>query len=773
MSLKWINNLTGGEWTPYLDGRTDLEKYNSACRTLENVRPLPYGGGKIRGGLKYVAEVSDSSKNTRVIPFNFSTGTSFVIELGHQTMRFFSNNVQVMSGGLPYEIATPWLSTEVFPLQFKQINDIVYFTHPGYQVRKLSRIADDNWTLAEVEWTHPPMRDENLSATTVACNATTGTGKTLTASTAIFDATMTDGYFEVRHLRPAASESLEIKTTSGTSTGITIKGNWTVVTTERWSGLLEVERSTDGGSTWEVIRSFLSSSDRNVSASGFQITDAILRLKFTQSGDAAYSAALWAGTPPTDYVYATAKLESEESYSLGLVKVTGYTSTTVLQVDVVKTLESTAATDIWSEGAWSTKRGYPRCLGLYEQRLYFGGNTEKPIRFWGSATADFENFLYSDDDDAAIAFDVASTESNPINWIEALQKITMGSSGGEFSVSAGSDQDPLTPSNISVRGQSGYGSELYQPLVVNDVVVFLQRGARKIREMSFDLARDGYVAPDLTLLAEHITEGGVIQLGMVKNPDTTIFASCLSGELAVLTYNREQNVTAWSRYVTDGSIESVCGIYGGNDDQVWVVVLRTIGGLEVRSIEYFTLETDVKEDATYLDSHVSGTIVGAFSGTISGLTHLEGEIVTLMVAGAVIGTYTVSSGAITVPVIDVPKVGKYCVGLPYTAKIQPMRLNAADRNGSNQGKTRRISDITIRFKDTLGCKFGPSLDDLEELSFRDTDDLMDASPDVFTGEKKVAFNGGNTKSADVFIVQDNPLPFTVLGIAIEYDVFNR
>ncbi len=775
MASKWFNNFTAGEWSPYLDGRTDLERYDAACAVMQNVRPLPYGGAKIRGGLKRVATVSDSTKNTRLIPFNFSTGTRFLIEIGHLTMRFYSNNARVeTSPGVAYEIATPWASTDVFPLQFKQINDIIYLVHPSYAPYKLSRIADTNWTLAAVVWTYPPMREENVSATTMSVSATTGTGLTMTASASYFVSAMVGGYFEIRHLREADSVELSINGTGGgpvVSASLSVRGNWSVVTTERWYGVLEVQRSEDGGTTWKTIRKFKASADRNVSASGLQLSEALIRLQYTPTGDP-YGATVWVGTAPTVFVKATAKLESEEAYVTGLVKVTAFTSATVVTVDVVDTLLSTAATEVWSEGAWSAHRGFPRCLGIYEQRLFFAGTIERPIRFWGSATGDFENFLYSDSDDAAVAFDIASTESNPLQWIESLQKIIMGSEGGEFSVSAGSAEEPVTPSNISVRGQSGYGSELYQPLVVNDVVLFLQRGARKIREMSFDLARDGYVSPDLTLLAEHVTEGGVVQLALAKNPDTTIFAVCGSGELAVLTYNREQNVTAWARYVTDGVIESAAGIYGGASDQVWVIVLRVINGVGVRSVEYFTPETDVKEGATYLDSHVTGTLSGSFSGTISGLGHLEAKSVRLVVAGAVIGDYVVASGAITVPVADVPTLGAYCVGLPYRATISPMKLDVLLKEGPSQGKTRKVSSLAIRFKDTVGCKFGPNLTDLEELSFRATDAVTDVAPDVFTGEKKVSFGGGNTKDASIFIVQDNPLPFTVIGIAAEYEVFN-
>jgi len=212
---------------------------------------------------------------------------------------------------------------------------------------------------------------------------------------------------------------------SVTSGSLKIKGAWTLVTTERWYGTLAVQRSEDGGSSWVTIRQFKSAADRNVSASGDQATDALFRLVYTATGDP-YGSSVWVGTAPTSYVLSTAKLESEEAYLAGLVKVTAVTDATHATVTVIDEIGSTSATDIWSEGAWSDLRGFPRAIGLFEQRLILGGNAEKPNRWWGSATGDFENFAYSDTDDGAVAFDIAATEQNPLQWIEALQKIQMG-----------------------------------------------------------------------------------------------------------------------------------------------------------------------------------------------------------------------------------------------------------------------------------------------------------------------------------------------------------
>src|SRR4051812_4338487 len=118
---KWFNNFTAGEWSPLLDGRIDLDKYDYACRTMENARPLPYGGARMRAGSKHIANAKFQDTVTRLIPFNFSTGTRFVLEVGDFYMRFFSNGVPVESSpGVPYEISTPFADETVFILQFKQ-----------------------------------------------------------------------------------------------------------------------------------------------------------------------------------------------------------------------------------------------------------------------------------------------------------------------------------------------------------------------------------------------------------------------------------------------------------------------------------------------------------------------------------------------------------------------------------------------------------------------------------------------------------------------------
>lgn len=768
---RFFNNWTAGELSPLLDGRADLQQYDRGGRVLENVRVMPYGGVRIRSGTVHVAAVKTAGKKVRLVPFNFSTGTAFVLEFGDQYLRFYSNQVQVLSGGSPYEVATPYLEADLFRLQFKQINDVVYIAHPSYGPRKLSRVTDTNWTLDVISPNVPPLREENTGTTTLTMSHTTGTGRTLTASASTFTANHVGAFFELRHRREADAVELDISTTSGSSSSsaLTVKGDWQVVTTERWYGTLEVERSLDGGSTWSTVRKFKSSADRNVSASGSESEECQLRLTYKATGDP-YGSGVWVGTAPTNYVKAKAKLESTEAFVNGLVKVTAYTSATSVTVDVVETVASTAATDIWSEAAWSAHRGFPRTVGLFEQRVMWGGNAERPTRVWGSKTGDFENFEYSTDDDGGVAFDIAATESNAIQWLASLDSLLVGTGGSEHKLDSGDESEPLTPSNVKVKGQSVVGSEPVQPVQVDKAVLYVQRQGKKVREMIQDGGR--YVSNDVTLLSEHVTRNGVTQLGYAAMPDPLLLA-VTPDALGVMTYDRDQGVLAWTRWVTDGVIESACAIYGSSGDEIWLAVRRTVGGSTVRYVERVTVETENKATATLLDCHKTGTLTGPFSGTISGLSHLEGRTVRLVVAGAVIGDFLVSSGAITVPVGDVPTLGFYVVGLPYTAKVQPMKLDLVMSNGATQGKVRRITELTLRFRNTLGAKFGPSLSKLETVTFRNANDVMDASAPLFTGDKSVPFNSGHDRTGDLFVVQDQPLPFTLLGVLARADFFGE
>lgn len=178
-----LTNFTGGELSPRLDGRNDLQKYATGCKTLENMIIFPHGSAARRSGTQFVAEVKDSTKETRLIPFEFSTTQTYILEFGNQYIRFFKDNGQILSSGSPYEISSPYLEAELFDIKFAQSADVMYLTHPNHPTKKLSRTGHTSWSLTNVDFTDGPYMDENISSTTITASAhTVGTGRTLTAS---------------------------------------------------------------------------------------------------------------------------------------------------------------------------------------------------------------------------------------------------------------------------------------------------------------------------------------------------------------------------------------------------------------------------------------------------------------------------------------------------------------------------------------------------------------------------------------------------------------
>ena len=751
-----LPSFNAGELSPRLSSRPNIEKYGSGCRTLQNFLLMPYGGVNRRPGFVYMGAAKNANKKARLIGFNFSVTTNFVLEFGDGYVRFWSNGQQVLSGGSPYEIASPYAEAHLFECQYVQINDVMYIAHPSYPVYKLSRFADTNWTLAEVAWDYPALRSRNTGTTTITPSGTSG-AITLTASSAIFAAASVGGYYEVAHRRQTTASLQQTLTASGTSASMRVIGKWDFRTAGTWAGTVEIQRSYDNA-TWETISAYTAASDRNITTNGNESAEAYLRIKHT-----------WASSSGTPFAY----IDASDTSVCGVVKITGYTSPTVVAATVVKPLESTAATTLWAEGAWSARRGYPRTVALHEQRLWFGGNAAEAQKIWGSAIDDFENFRVLSYDDAALAFSIASTETNAINWmVSQTGSLCVGTAGYEYIVTSGGDGS-ITPSAVNVKTQTHYGSKYAPAIVCNEVALFVQRQGRKIREFVYQFDKDGYVSPDLTLLADHITEGGITQIAFQQQPDAVLWCVTGAGILAAMTYERSQNVVGWHRHNTDGEFESVAAIYGDNGaDELWAIVKRTVNAQPVRYVERMdpdfrdALESEDKLGWLYLDCAKKRT--GSPTTSITGLSHLEGKTVAILGDGAVIPSQTVTGGAITLPTAAATVV----VGLPYTSLLQPMPLDPGNlQDGTAQGRKMRVDRLILRLYRSLGGEVEVQDGTWDNLYFRDIEGPMDQSPAVFTGDKQITVARSYETQGTVTIRQTAPLPLSILAIIPKYNVY--
>ena len=460
----------------------------------------------------------------------------------------------------------------------------------------------------------------------------------------------------------------------------------------------------------------------------------------------------------------------EHSGTWGYAKITGFTSTTVVTADVVNDFNGATAVTTWRLGTWSDTTGWPATVTFYEQRLMFAGATDFPQRIDGSKIGDFENFTPGTNDDDPISYTLAAGEVNAIRWINAGQVLLIGTVGGEWIMRSTTAGDPLTPTNVNVRRQTTYGSAAIRPLRIGNAVLFMQRAGRKLRELVYQFETDAYVAPDLTLLAEHVSEGGITDIAYQQEPDSVVWCVRTDGTLLGLTYDRPQDVVGWHRHIVGGSfgggqavVESVAAIPNpaGTADQLWIVVKRTVGGATVRYIEFMEDGFDgstVAEDAFFVDSGL--TYSGAAATVMSGLDHLEGETVSVLADGAVVPDKVVASGQITLP----DPATKVHAGLAFTSRLKTMRIEAGAQDGTAQGKTKRIHRATVRLFRTLGLKIGTDPAKLDTVPFRTGADTMDSAPPLFTGDKRVALRGGWNTEGRVVIQQDQPLPMHVIAL---------
>ena len=573
-----LNSFVSGEFSAKLDGRQDFAKYNTSCKTLENFLVAPQGAAVRRVGTQFIAEVKTSAKKTRLIPFEFSTTQTYILEFGDQYMRVYKDKGQVLSGGSAFEISTPYLEAELFDIKFAQSADVMYLCHPNHDVRKLSRTGHTSWTLATVSFS---------------------------------------------------------------------------------------------------------------------------------------------GSPATPI---------------------------------------------------SGANNRPSCVSFFEQRLVFANSNNNPQTLWFSKSGDYENITTGTNADDAMIYTIASNQVNAIRFIKAQRTLIIGTTGGEFTVSADGTDAAVTPTNIAIKRQSTFGSANVDAQPAGNATLFLQRAKRKIRELAFNFDVDGYQAADLTILNESVTKSGINEMAYQQSPDSILWCVRDDGVFAGLTYLRSEEVVAWHRHIIGGSfgsgnavVESVATISGAiNEDELWIIVKRTINGATKRYVECFsTFEFDETDSTAFrfLDSHL--TYSGSSTSTLSGLSHLEGQTVSILADGSAHPTKVVSSGSIT---LNRP-VTKAVVGLAYNSVLQTMRIEGGAAEGTSQGKTKRISKVVLRLFETVGVKVGPSLSNLEAIPFRTTSSPMGSPVDtLLAGDKEIEFNDDFNSDGFIFVKQDQPLPCSILAI---------
>lgn len=409
---------------------------------------------------------------------------------------------------------------------------------------------------------------------------------------------------------------------------------------------------------------------------------------------------------------------------------------------------------------------YPGAVTYYEQRRIFAGTLNKLQNIWMTRSGTESDMTYSlpTRDDDSIVFRVSAREANAIRHLVPLTALLILTSSAEMRVSS-VNTEALTPTSISVKPQSFIGANNTQPVIINNNVLFVASRGGHLREMAYSWQANGYSTGDLSLRAPHLFDGfDVVDMCYSKAPYPITWAVSTSGKLLALTYVPEQQIGAWSQHDTDGVFESCCCIAEGNEDVLYVVVRRAIGGAPVRYVEQLQSRAfESTGDEFFVDAGL--TYSGAPATVISGLDHLEGKTVSILGDGAVFPQQAVTSGTITLA----NAVSVAHIGLQYTADLFTLPVGPQLDAGFAQGKPKNVNKAYLRVAGTGGIFCGPNADQLVEAKQRTTEPYG-SPPRLLTEVVEIVLDPEWGIDGQVLIRQVDPLPLTLVSLTLDMTV---
>lgn len=647
-------------------GRVDQDAYKSGLATCLNYLPQIQGGVTRRTASEFVSEIHDSSKKGRLQDVNFSSGEVIVIELGDSILRMYDASVSAgvtpgpqgflmpLSGGVS---AVPTAITNNSPgvitknsHGFSNGQRVVCgalhgMTQLNYREFIIAGVTVNTFTLQDTQ-TGTAIDTTNFGTWTSGGGG--GFSQVMEIATSIpiakvFDARFvtatTDNGTELIYLLHADYEPQVLYRLNN------------YATTNVWSS------AHISDFLWELPYGPINTTATTMTPSAFAAGSGVT---LTASGVTGINNDT--GFQTTDIGRA---VRMQQGAVWGWSVITARTSTTVVTVTNITTLTSTAAKTTWRLGLWGSATGrqatggWPRCGCVYQGRLFLGGSNADPQRFDGSTPGpipgttlaggftnvnaknfgyynNFEPSLLADGTvpaNEAVSFTLDSTDVNPLLWLKPDEKgLLAGTFRGEWFLET--DGQPLDATSPPQCKQSTkYGSAFVDAIRVGRNTIFVQRSARKLRELNYSFYVSGFEATDLTVISEHITGPGITQLTHTQEPQSIIWGVRTDGVLVGMPYERDlQSLRVGaSRHIMGGAsdaagtqalVESVCAVPSrdGSHDELWMIVNRWINGATHRYIERLTQPNDAQVALEYTKFGDCGVELNGYIPGVSNIT---------------------------------------------------------------------------------------------------------------------------------------------------------
>lgn len=638
------------------------------------------------------------------------------------------------------EVTTPWATADLTNIRISASADVIFVACSGKQQMKIERRAAQSWSCVYYEPNDGPFKVENITPAKLAPSVLTGSGVTITATgiTSLFKSTDVGRLVKIRSIGQSVTQNFTANGQVSESILVTAVGSsrtFPITITGTWVATVALQRSVGDTSSWVTVASYTTNQSTTYNDA---LDNQTVYYRFTTT---AYTS----GT-------AVASLNYTLGSSTGIGRVTAFTNSLAVVVDVLDSFGSTTATATWSLGIWGDTEGWPSAVALTQQgRLWWGGKT------WiiGSVSDGYSSF---DDsivgDSAPIIRTISFGPVDVINWLAAAGRLLIGTAGSEFMVSSSNLDELITPATFSIRPVSSLGSAQTAPAMVDNAVVFSRRGGTRVFEID-----EEYKTGSLSTICPDITDSAIIEIGVQRQPDTRIHFVRTDGKVAVLILDKVEKVFCWILVETDGVIENVVVLPGTLEDSVYYVVKRTIGGVDKRYLEKWALESEARGGAINKIGDSLITYSGASTATITGLTHLEGKSVVAWGNSKPLGTYTVSGGSITLS----EAVTSCYVGLSYTAQFKSAKSDPLFKRS-------KIDHIGLILADThyQGLEYGQDFTTMDNLPLME-DGAAVATDYLWTDyhQDTVEFPGKWSKDSRICLRATAPKPCTVVACEID------
>lgn len=803
------NNFNGGEVSPKIDWRGDADKYQSGCKTLQNFIPLVEGGVVRMPGTYFVTEVKDSTKATIVKPFKFSTIQTYILEVGEQYIRFYKDSAQVQDAGVPVEVVTSYLEADLPNVNITQSADVLYTFHTGYPPAKLSRLSDISWTFGDIKFSPPPTREIGYYPdATVTPSAVTGTGIDFTSSVAVFLAGDVG-----RVIKYGASRA---SITSITSTTVVVcdilddfpsldaiaSGDWlmqyspnsTLTPSATKTGQIctltsdiDAFRASDVGKYAYVNGGFLRIT---VYTSTLAINGEVLQDLSSVSATSAWSLedVTWdsvngypnygvffeqrlatGGAPGFPQTLNFSVSGDYENFSRN-PSLTDASMEFTLVSNQVEGIHWLAGVDflmigtlggVWKFGATNSNDPLSQSNISAKKQTGIGTKDSAPLHvtdsiLWTSLSGmtisrldySFENDKYNSTNMTRVAghitrgstallsgaVDMAfQTSPIPIVWVVRADGQLLG-------MTYDIHEKVYAWFRVVTDGFFESVAAISKGDQEDEVWVVVRRvidGATK-RYVEYFKPIDFYDIRDCFYVHSGVTYDGGAELSI------TGITNALPAVVSVVnTY-------------AGGEIIRVTDVEGMTEVNLGLTKAYTVANPTATTIELLDI------DSTGWGVYTSGGVLKEVKKDFtSGLSHLEGEVVDVLVDGATHPQVTVIGGAISLERYG----NRVHVGLPAPAIVEPTTPFVDIGGGINKGKKERVNRVTLSFFETYGGNVGTDPGNVKPIKFGTGTD-----PVLFSGEKTLPFDGSWGRDAPLIISQTVPLPMTLRSISYELSV---